>query len=97
MKKTVIIPEEIRNKIQALQYEVESRKDLLTYMAANGTDIHSEAFTSYHQDYQDFYVQYQAAKDELQNTILAPTVPGKLNHWDLDFASCKVVCVYDKD
>lgn len=93
--KIVTVNEEVRDKIQALQYEVESRKDLLAHMIQTGTDIKSEAFRRYEREYQEFFVQYNMAKETLQNAVLAPKVEGKLVSWNLDFASCEVTCSYE--
>ena len=96
MKKTVHVPEAVRDQIQAAQYEVESRKDLLSYMATGGVDIHGESFTAYHKEFQDYFVQLQIAKDCLQKEILEKAVPGRLIHWDLDFNTCDCVCEYEE-
>ena len=91
--KIVTVNEGVRDEIQALQYEVESRKDLLKYMVENGTDLHSEAFVTYHQEYQEFYVQLQTAKEDLQKNILEKACgDAKLLNWNLDFATCEVTC-----
>lgn len=96
MKTTVIkIGEDVRDHIQALQYEVESRKDLLAHMIQTGTDTGSEAFKRYEKEYQEYFVQYNIAKEALQNQVLSPQVEGKLISWNLDFASCEVTCSYE--
>lgn len=96
MKTTIIrIGEDVRDHIQALQYEVESRKDLLAHMIQTGTDTSSEAFKRYEKEYQEFFVQYNIAKETMQNTALAPQVKGKLISWNLDFATCEATCSYE--
>lgn len=89
------IPEDVRDHIQSLQYEVESRKDLLAHMVNTGVDIHSDTFKSYEKEYQEFFVQYSLAKESMQEKLLVPAVPGKLNSWNLDFESCEVTCTYE--
>ena len=96
MTKTITIPENVRNDIQALQYEVESRKNLLTFMMQNGTDIDSDNFVKYHTKYQEFFNKYEHAKQAMQDTYLQPQVEGKLINWNLDFATCEVTCEYDR-
>ena len=96
MQKIITINEDVRDQIQALQYEVDSRKDLLTFMVDKGCDVSSDSFKAYHKEYQEFHIQYEAAKEEMQKQILEPAVPGKLIRWDLNFATCQAVCVYEE-
>ena len=91
----VTIPEDVKNGIQALQFEVESRKDLLAHMVNTGVDITSETFKSYEKEYQEFFVKYNVAKEALQDQYLKPAVEGRLVNWNLDFASNEVTCNYE--
>lgn len=91
----VTIPEDVRDHIQSLQYEVESRKDLLAHMINTGTDIDSEPFKKYEKEYQEFFVQYNVAKEAMQKNLLEPAVQTKLISWNLDFESCEVTCVHE--
>lgn len=93
---TIRIPENVNNHIQAMQFEVESRKDLLAHMINSGVNITSDTFKAYEKEYQEFFVKYNLAKDEMQSTHLVPAVDGKLISWNLDFASCEVVCNYEE-
>lgn len=96
MTKIVKIPEDVRDRIQALQYETDSRKDLLGFMVANDYAIAGESFSTYHEEYQNYFVQYSIAKEEMQKQYLEPAVDGKLLNWNLDFSTCEVTCTYDK-
>ena len=91
----VTIPEDIRDTIQALQFEVESRKDLLAHMISTGIDLTSDTFKSYEKEYQEYFVKYNLAKEDMQNNCLKPAVDGKLINWNLDFASCEVTLNYE--
>lgn len=76
------IVEELKNKIEALQYEVEARKDLITYMVSNGIDCNSSTFQKYEKEYRDYFVAYNKAKQEMIDTYL-----NGMNYksWTLDF------------
>lgn len=91
------ISEEMNNKLQALQYECDSRKDLLTFMVNNNVDINSDNFQKYHKEYQDFYAELSILKDEMQKTFLNPQVPGKIIRWNLDFTTNQVTCNYEEN
>lgn len=59
-----IIPEDLNNYIEALQYEVNARKDLCAFMIDRGMG-ESEQFKKYHKEYIECSVQYNAAKQSL--------------------------------
>lgn len=96
-KKTIRVPEDVVTQIQALQYECDSRKSLLAFMLDKGGSIESESFKAYHTEYTNFNSQYEKAKEEMQETILAPQIPGKLLTWKLDFSSRDAECEYEPD
>lgn len=91
----VRIPEDVRDDIQALQFEVESRKDLLAHMINTGVDTTSDGFKRYEKEYQEFFVKYNIAKEDMQNKILKPAIQGTLLSWNLDFSTCEAVCTYE--
>lgn len=93
-KKIVTVPQETVNHIQALQYECESRKDLLSFMLDKGAAPTGEGFKAYHDEYKDLHTQYEKAKEEMQKTVLEPAVPGTLLKWNLDFDIGEATCEY---
>ena len=72
--------------LEALNYEVESRKEIIAFML--GSDyVNSEAFEKYQQQYQDFFIKYQLAKQQLEDTYVKPlNLPGKIE-WNLNFGT----------
>lgn len=78
------INKELCDYIEALHYEVYSRKDLLTFAIGKGL-VDTESFNKYHNEYQEFYVKYETAKDELYNMYLKEKYEGKPIHWELKF------------
>ena len=94
---TIEIPYEVSIKIQALQYECESRKDLLTFMINSNIDITNSNFKKYHKEYQDFFAELNVLKEEMKHTYLDPKTPGKIIRWNLDFSTHKVDCSYEEE
>jgi len=82
----VAISESLRDYVESLYYEVNSRKDLLTFAMSKGlTD--TESFKKYHEEYKDFYIKYEAAKTELFDICVKPKhYEGNIS-WNLDFAT----------
>lgn len=93
--KIISIPEEVCNKVQALQYECNARQGLLAFMLdRNDQNLESLSFKTYHKEYTDFNSQYEKAKEDMQKQILEPQIPGKLLSWNLDFESRDCTCEY---
>lgn len=79
--KTVIIDEKLCTKIEALQYEVESRKDIIVQTLAGMVSVSGDLFKQYQDEYKDYYIQYNKAKQEMLDTY---GVSGNVI-WNLDF------------
>lgn len=85
MKKITIENQEVINHLEALNYEVSSRKDLLSYLIQQGVQPAEPAFQAYHKEFQDFFIQYETAKSELEKVYVKPLGDGLT--WSLDFAT----------
>ena len=83
----VTVDEELANYIEGLQYETESRKDLLAFMIGNGYDTNSEAFKAYEKEFQEQFIQYNQAKSELEQKYVYPVTNGVRVNWNLDFGT----------
>lgn len=78
----IIINEELCTKIEMLQYEVNSRKEIITtYLNANTPKTTS--FEEYQKEYTNCYTKYNKAKQEMLNIY---KIPAESN-WSLDFAT----------
>lgn len=84
-KKIVLDSSPALQRLEALAYEVGSRKDLLSYMIQSGVKPTDDAFKAYHQEYQEFFVQYEEAKAAFQKEAVDTLGPGL--SWNLDFAT----------
>lgn len=78
----IIIDEELCTKIEMLQYEVNSRKEIITMYLNMGT-AKTDSFEEYQKEYTTCYTEYNKAKQEMLNIY---KVPAKTN-WNLDFAT----------
>lgn len=78
----IIIDEQLCTKIEMLQYEVNSRKEIITaYLQMNNTT--SNLFKSYQDEYKQYFTEYNKAKQEMLEKYEVPANRS----WHLDFAT----------
>lgn len=82
---TIKIDKTICENIETLQFEVESRKDIIVQFLAGGVKMDTEMFTKYHKDYQDFHKRYNKAKQDMVEKYLG--AEGRSKNWTLEFAT----------
>lgn len=88
MKKITVENQEIINHLEALGYEVNARKELLSYMAQAGVPLSDAAFQDYHREYEECFARYELAKAELEKLYVQPLAPdGRKLTWRLDYAA----------
>ncbi len=78
------INKELCDYIESLHFEVNSRKDLLAF-AMSKEFINTDSFKQYHDEYQEFYIKYETAKNELYDMYLKEKYEGKPIRWELKF------------
>lgn len=76
--------------LERLNFEVTSRKDLISFMIERGMDISGESFKVYQEDYRKLYAEYELAKQAFERTEVQTISPYKKFAWNLDFGSCEV-------
>jgi hypothetical protein len=79
----IIIDEELCTKIEMLQYEVFSRKEVITTYLNTSNNASNDLFKAYQNEYKEYFTQYNKAKQEMTTKYGVPT--GKA--WNLDFAT----------
>jgi hypothetical protein len=81
-KKEILIDQNVVNYIQKLQYEYESRKDVIIHILSNNLPV-GDIFIQYQKDYEKSFEAYLLAKDNLTATY----IPKDLKNvsWVLDF------------
>lgn len=87
MKKIIVENEDLCSYLESLGYEVQARKDLLSYMVQQGVNISEPAFKEYHKEYTEFTAQYETAKNEFEKTVVTPVTGNVKAQWNLDFGS----------
>lgn len=91
MNETIIkIDEALATYIESLQYEVNARRDIISFMLERDMDTSSKAFEQYQKEYNELFVQYTTAKDELEKRFVIPAVGDQRVGWNLDFATKEV-------
>lgn len=87
----VLDNQELVDLIESLHYEVEARKDIITFYLTNAMDTNTDSFKNYNKEYREFFVQYSTAKEILEKDFIVPKVDGaKYSRWNLDFQSKEV-------
>lgn len=84
----ISIPEELRDYMQRLKYEINARKDLLAFFFERELP-QKDMFNEYYQEYLEFCTQYELAKEEISHKYvynLYPHCP-----WDIDFIYSEIV------
>lgn len=87
-------PDEIN--LERLQYEIDAKKDLLTWMLSSNTI--SDRIEAYEKEYQNTFIEYQKAKHLFENKYVRTAMPNdasQLISWNLDFETRKVSCIYE--
>lgn len=80
MEKVIIVDEALSTKIEALQYEVESRKEIIAQMVGGSLVVKNDQFNRYHDEYKQFFIEYNRAKQELIDAYNLQNYT-----WNLDF------------
>lgn len=94
MTKKIIISEEISNNLERLQYEVESRKQILAYIINKDVDFLNQFFNKYYDEYIYFFIEYNLMKNDFEKKYLKNIIDKNFIKWSLDFNTREVVVSY---
>lgn len=86
---------EIINYLEALNYEVESRKSILKFLCENKNTT-PELFNSFFADYQTYYIEYDLAKKNFEKTYIAPKY-NNFSTWSLNFQTQELTIMNKED
>lgn len=78
----IIVDNELCTRIEMLQYEVNSRKEIITTYLQTNTNK-TDLFEAYQKEYTEYFTEYNKAKQELVKTY---NVPNN-SKWNLNFAT----------
>lgn len=79
----IIIDEQLCTKIEMLQYEVNSRKEIITAYLQMSDNTTSNLFKAYQDEYKQYFTDYNKAKQEMVEQYKVPTGSS----WNLNFAT----------
>lgn len=82
---TKVLDEAAVNQVEALGYEVEARKSVISEMLAQNMDTSTAAFASYQKELVTYMAQFEEAKRSIAAAYV-DSIPGAVN-WNLDYAS----------
>ena len=89
-KKFIVEERELIDYIESLGFEVEARRALIEAMLRQGADITGESFRKDHDEYREFFVQFEAAKKEFEQKFVLPRAKEGLLNWTLDYQTGEV-------
>ena len=81
------------NLIESLHYEVNARKELISFIVSKDMGIDTDTFKKYNKEYMEFYIQYMEAKNKLEEMYVRTAVENPMN-WNLDFETGEVTIEY---
>lgn len=88
------IDEEITLKIEALQYEIDTRRDIITFMLASDMNTETESFKKYSKELTEFKIQYEEAKKLIEEDYVIPMMEKQKCNWTLDFSTSEITINY---
>ena len=87
MFKPIIIEEALVNYIEGLDYEYQSRRELIVFMLTSNMNIETIAFQKYQKEMTDYYIKFNIAKEELEKKYIRPIINNKNVSWQLDYTT----------
>lgn len=86
MREIEIMDKSIVDCMEAYDYEVNARLQVIGFMISSGYDVKNESFKEYHKEYTESFVRYKLAQQEFFKTIVKPQVTDLDEYkWELDF------------
>lgn len=96
MKKVTVTDRGLIDYVESMQYEVESHKELITYAMSKEGLSDSKAFKQYMDDYKDFFIKYNMAKNKVEETYVRTVCPNPVS-WNLDFRTGELTITEPSD
>lgn len=93
MTKTIVISKDDVLMVQKAQYQMNSRMNLIHYLIEQHTDAENTIFKKYNQEYQEFFEEYDKAKNFIETTYVRTEIENPIR-WDLNFNTCELTIEY---
>ena len=81
--KPIQVPEELRNKIQAIDFELTATKDLISFLLVQDP-VNMEAVNYYTKQQRELFIEFETAK----STLVEIYNIRKDATWNLDYNTC---------
>lgn len=81
--KQIEITEELRNKIQSIDFELTATKDLISYLWGQ-SPVNMEAVEYYTKQQKELFMEFEIAKNTLMQLYKIPSGV----EWNLDYNTC---------
>lgn len=83
--KTIKIPSERCLEMARIGAEVDSRKNLISFMITNSMDTTTAQFIKYQKEYTEWNSKYEEGKHNIENDFVKPIIGDRRVNWSLDF------------
>ena len=93
-KKVVNIAESIVNYIERLDYELNSRKNIVAFMLSSNMDITTESFKRYEDEMVEYQIKFDQAKQELEEKYVLPIIGDNKVNWSLNYRNQELTIDY---
>lgn len=81
--KQIQVPEELRNKIQSIDFELTATKDLISFLWGQDP-VNMEAINYYTKQQRELFIEFETAK----STLVEIYNIEKDTPWNLDYNTC---------
>lgn len=81
--KQIQVPEELRNKIQSIDFELTATKDLISFLWGQDP-VNMEAINYYTKQQRELFIEFETAK----STLVEIYDIKKDTPWNLDYNTC---------
>lgn len=76
--------------VEALTYETEARRAIISFMLDHDMDRTTEAFQQYHKEYLEFFSELNMVKAQIERDYVLPETNGGQICWRLDFETGEI-------
>ena len=93
------VPDNLVNAVEAYQYEVNARLNVISYMLSNNMNLNTDSFRTYQDQLVEFEEKYELAKLEVEHAVVTSFLNenGIRNaNWNLDFTEKRLTIVWDE-
>lgn len=92
--KTIIVPKDRCNEMARIGSEVDSRKNLISFMLSSNMDTTTTQFANYQKEYTEWSSKYEDGKRGIENDFVRPIIGNKRVNWNLDFYTGELVITF---